>query len=80
MTNGKTNQLNSLSMQMSNNDKEINLLWGPIEGIERKRETLYLLLNQEKLDDFIAAQFSRLLALHLHKKVVIKDIQSVDKK
>ena len=47
---GKTNQLNSISMQMKNNDKEISLLWVQIEGIERKRETLYLLRNQGQLD------------------------------
>jgi hypothetical protein len=77
---GKTNQLNSLSMQMKNNDKEISLLWVQIEGIERKRETLYLLRNQSQLDEVIASQFSRLLALHLHEKISLTDIQLVDKK
>ncbi|MCP4324280.1 MAG: hypothetical protein GY951_17750 [Psychromonas sp.] len=64
---GKTNQLNSLVMQMSNNEKEVGLLWGQIEGVERKRETLYLLINQGKLDAVIEKQFSRLLAVHLHE-------------
>ena len=77
---GKTNQLNSLSMQMKNNDKEISLLWIQIEGIERKRETLYLLRNQGPLDEVIALQFSRLLAVHLHEKISLTNIQLVDKK
>jgi len=75
---GKTNQLNSLSMQMNNNDKEISLLWVQIEGIERKRETLYLLNNQGTLDEVIAQQFSRLLALHLQQSVSLDDITRVD--
>ncbi len=77
---GKTSQLNSLSMQVNNNEKEIGLLWGQIEGIERKRETLYLLMNQEKIDDIIALQFSRLLALHLQEPVSLASIQRVDQK
>jgi len=77
---GKTNQLNSLVLQMSNNEKEISLLWVQIEGIERKRETLYLLSNQGKLDAVIAKQFSRLLALHLHEKIKLTDIKLVDNK
>lgn len=77
---GKTNQLNSLSMQMKNNDKEISLLWVQIEGIERKRETLYLLRNQGPLDDVISLQFSRLLALYLQEKISLDDILLVDKK
>ncbi|WP_022940542.1 hypothetical protein [Psychromonas hadalis] len=77
---GKTNQLNSLSMQMKNNDKEISLLWVQVEGIERKRETLYLLKNQGELDEVIALQFSRLLALHLQENIPLADIQLVDKK
>jgi hypothetical protein len=77
---GKTNQLNSLSTQMSNNEKEISLLWVQIEGIERKRETLYLLANQGELNTLIATQFSRLLASHLHEEVPLNDIQLVDEK
>lgn len=76
----KTNQLNSLSMQMKNNEKEISLLWVQIEGIERKRETLYLLTNQGKLDEVIEEQFSRLLAIHLNEKISLKDIKVVDVK
>jgi len=77
---GKTNQLNSLSMQMKNNEKEISLLWVQIEGIERKRETLYLLVNQGQLDGVIANQFSRLLSYHLHEQLPISDIQLIDNK
>lgn len=77
---GKTNQLNGLSMQMKNNDKEISLLWVQIEGIERKRETLYLLRNQGPLDAVVALQFSRLLALHLHEQISLEDVQLVDTK
>ena len=77
---GKTNQLNSLSMQMKNNEKEISLLWVQIEGIERKRETLYLLHNQGQLDEVIESQFSRLLAVHLHETISLSDIQLIDQK
>tara|TARA_R110001583_G_scaffold99273_1_gene244573 strand:+ start:16551 stop:17057 length:507 start_codon:yes stop_codon:yes gene_type:complete len=77
---GKTNQLNSLSAQMNNNEKEISLLWVQIEGIERKRETLYLLSNQGELNAVIAKQFTRLLASHLHEEVSMNDIQRVDQK
>ena len=76
----KTNHLNSLAMQMNNNEKEISLLWVQIEGIERKRETLYLLINQGQLDEVIARQFSRLLAFHLHQEISLTDIESVDNK
>jgi len=75
---GKNNQLNSLSMQMNQNDKEISLLWVQIEGIERKRETLYLLMNQDRLGEVIAKQFSDLLAGHLQQKISLSDIQKVD--
>ncbi len=67
-------------MQMNNNEKEIGLLWGQIEGIERKRETLYLLNNQAKLNAVIATQFSRLLAVHLQEQVDVSNITLVDKK
>lgn len=77
---GKNNQLSRLSIQMRDNEKEINLLWGQVEGIERKRETLYLLINQGQLDALIAERFSRLLALHLHQIILVTDIESVDKK
>lgn len=77
---GKTNQLNSLAMQMNNNDKEISLLWVQIEGIERKRETLYLLINQGQLDAVIAQQFSRLLELHLHQEIPLLNIEQVGSK
>ncbi|GLS92669.1 hypothetical protein GCM10007916_37410 [Psychromonas marina] len=76
----KTNQLNSLSMQMNNNEKEISLLWVQIEGVERKRETLYLLANQGQLNEVIATQFSRLLAYHLQEQLPLTDIQLVDNK
>jgi len=75
---GKTNQLNNISMQMDSNDKEISLLWIQIEGIERKRETLYLLRNQGALDKVIAQQFSRLLALHLQQTIALDDIALLD--
>ncbi|PKF60538.1 hypothetical protein CW745_14460 [Psychromonas sp. psych-6C06] len=74
----KTNQLNSLSMQMSNNDKEIGLLWEQIEGIERKREIFYLLVNQGEINKTVASQFVLLLEKHLHQKVRVDDIQVVD--
>lgn len=77
---GKNNQLNSLSMQVSNNEKQIDLLWGQIEGIERKRETFYLLVNQGQLDNIVALQFSRLLALHLQELIPLSSLQLVDKK
>ncbi len=76
----KTNQLNSLSMQMKNNEKEISLLWVQIEGVERKRETLYLLKNQGELNDFVASQFSRLLARYLQQQLPLDDMQLVDTK
>ena len=76
----KNNHLNSLAMQMNNNEKEISLLWVQIEGIERKRETLYLLMNQGQLDDAVARQFSRLLEVYLHQKISLQDIELVDNK
>ncbi len=42
----KINHLSSISMKMGTNAKEMDLLWSQIEGVERKREVLYLLLNQ----------------------------------
>lgn len=75
---GKTNQLNSLSMQMAKNEKEISLFWVQIEGIERKRETLYLLLNQGKLDEVVAQRFSRLLSLHLHQDISMDNVKQLD--
>ena len=76
----KMNHLNSLSIQMSNNEKEISLLWVQIEGIERKRETLYLLINQGQLNQRVASQFSRLLEVYLHQTISLQDIEVVDNK
>ena len=76
---GKINQLNSLSMQMKNNEKEISLLWAQIEGIERKRETLYILNNQSEPNKLIMSQFSRLLSLYLNEDILLVDTESVDK-
>lgn len=67
----KTSQLNSLSMQTMANKKEMDLFWLQIEGIERKREILYLLHNQGELRPEIAKQLSRLLEYHLHQKVAL---------
>jgi len=78
---GKTRQLNSLSMQVKSNNKEMDLLWLQIEGIERKRETLYLLLNQRELKMPIAAQFQRLLESHFQQKIpmsVLLNISEAD--
>ncbi|WP_028864634.1 hypothetical protein [Psychromonas aquimarina] len=78
---GKSSQLNSLALQMSNNSKEMGLLWSQIEGIERKRETLYLLLNQGKLKEPIAQQYALLLESFLHQKVpaaLLQDVRSLD--
>ena len=74
---GKSSQLNSLSMQMNNNNKEMDLLWLQIEGIERKREMLYLLLNQDELKEPIAKQFSRLLESHLHQQIPSSDLLNI---
>ncbi|WP_019616403.1 hypothetical protein [Psychromonas ossibalaenae] len=78
---GKSSQLNSLALQMSNNSKEMDLLWSQIEGIERKRETLYLLLNQGELTEPIAQQYALLLESFLQQKLPVSklnDIGSVD--
>ena len=74
---GKSNQLNALSIQMTANNKEMDLFWQQIEGIERKRETLYLLLNQGKISPEIAKQFSQLLASHLDQKISLAALQNI---
>ena len=69
MIDEKNNQLNSLSMQVNSNNKEMDLLWLQIEGVERKREALYLLLNQGELKAAVSKQFSQLLETHLQQKI-----------
>ncbi|MCG6201472.1 hypothetical protein [Psychromonas antarctica] len=74
---GKNSQLNRLSMQMSNNKKGMDLLWLQIEGVERKREILYLLLNQGELNESIAKSFRRLLESHLHEPIPVSVLLSI---
>ena len=75
---GKDRQLNTLSIQVSRNNKEIDLFWTQIEGIERKRETLYLLLNEGGLDDNIKQQFSILLKNHLQQETPFISLQNIN--
>jgi hypothetical protein len=74
---GKVEHLNSLAMETSSNNKEMDLLWLQIEGIERKRETLYLLLNQGSLQDNIAISFSKLLESHLQQEISLSQLQDI---
>lgn len=78
MIDGKMNQLNQLSMQMTANNKEMDLLWLQIEGVERKRETVYLLLNQDLLKPVIAKQFTLLLESHLQQGVQLTDLSGIN--
>lgn len=75
---GKDQQLNRLSMQATSNNKEIELFWIQIEGIERKRETLYLLLNQQTLKADIGQQVATLLASHLHQEISVAALQNIN--
>ena len=74
---GKDQQLSILSTQTARNNKEIDLFWIQIEGMERKREALYLLLNQEILKDNVAQQFSILLKMHLHQEISVTALQNI---
>ncbi|MEH6452021.1 MAG: hypothetical protein V7782_03165 [Psychromonas sp.] len=76
---GKDEQVNLLSMQENRNKKEMDLLWLQIEGIERKRETLYLLLNQGAINQELAAAFSKLLESHLQQEVSYSFLQDIEK-
>ena len=78
MIDGKMNQLNQFTMQMAANNKEMDLLWLQIEGIERKRETVYLLLNQDLLNPVIAKQFTLLLESHLQQSVKLMDLSDIN--
>jgi len=78
MIDGKNTQLNSLSVQMNNNNKEIDLLWLQIEGIERKREMLYLLLNQDELNVSVGKQFRLLLESYFHQKIPDLDLLNIN--
>ncbi|MFT6927244.1 MAG: hypothetical protein ACJAZP_002874 [Psychromonas sp.] len=74
---GKDQQLNILSAQATRNNKEIDLFWVQIEGMERKRETLYLLLNQGDLQKNVAQQFSILLKTYLHQEIPVSMLQNI---
>jgi hypothetical protein len=74
---GKDQQLSMLSTQAARNSKEIDLFWIQIEGMERKRETLYLLLNQESLKNNVAQQFSILLKTYLHQEISVTALQNI---
>ncbi|MDX2345790.1 MAG: hypothetical protein QNK11_02805 [Legionella sp.] len=76
---GKDEQVNLLAMQENSNNKEMDLLWLQIEGIERKRETLYLLLNQGDINQQLAASFSKLLESHLQQEVSHSFLQNIEK-
>ena len=75
---GKAEHLNLLAMETGSNNKEMDLLWLQIEGIERKRETLYLLLNQGPLQDSIAVSFRRLLESHLQQEISLSSLQNIE--
>jgi hypothetical protein len=75
---GKDQQLNRLSMQATTNNKEIELFWIQIEGIERKRETLYLLLNQQTLKADIGQQVAALLETYLHQEISVAALQNIN--
>ncbi|PKH03141.1 hypothetical protein CXF72_08125 [Psychromonas sp. MB-3u-54] len=75
---GKDQQLNILSAQAARNNKEIDLFWVQIEGMERKRETLYLLLNQGDLQPNVALQFSRLLKTYLHQEISVAMLANIE--
>lgn len=74
---GKDQQLNILSTQAARNNKEIDLFWIQIEGMERKREALYLLLNQGDLKENVAQQFSILLTTYLHQEIPVSRLQNI---
>ena len=75
---GKDQQLNILSTQAARNNKEIDLFWAQIEGMERKREALYLLLNQSDLQENVAQQFSILLTTYLHQEIPVAMLHNIE--
>ncbi|WP_372882346.1 hypothetical protein [Psychromonas sp.] len=75
---GKDQQVSILSSEATRNAKEIDLFWTQIEGIERKRETLYLLLNQGGLTDNIRQQFTALLKTHLQQESLPLSLQNIN--
>ncbi len=77
MIEDKNQQLNNLSMQVVNNSKEIDLLWNQIEGVERKRETLYLLINQGALNKVVAEQYSQQLTAYIQQPINIDQTVSL---
>ncbi|HEY7864610.1 MAG TPA: hypothetical protein VIC51_01245 [Psychromonas sp.] len=74
---GKDQQLSILSTQAARNNKEIDLFWVQIEGMERKREALYLFLNQGDLNENVAQQFSILLKTYLHQEIPVAKLQNI---
>lgn len=74
---GKDQQLSILSTQAARNNKEIDLFWIQIEGMERKREALYLFLNQGDLNENVAQQFSILLKTYLHQEIPVAKLQNI---
>lgn len=74
---GKDQQLSILSTQAARNNKEIDLFWIQIEGMERKREALYLFLNQGDLKENVAQQFSILLKTYLHQEIPVAKLQNI---
>lgn len=74
----KTNQLNVSAMQIMANHKEMDLFWLQIEGVERKREALYLLHNQGPLSENIARSFSRLMAAYLTQELSPNELNNLE--
>ena len=77
MIEAKSNHLANLSMQAAGHHKEMELLWAQIEGIERKRETLYLLMNSGQINHQVIAQYSALLQSHLQQPIILNDVQQL---
>lgn len=76
----KGNKINMLSKKVNDNKKESSLAWEQIEGIERKRETVYLLYNQGEINTVVAERFSDLLASHLQEKIQLSNLSLIDAK
>lgn len=74
----KSETLTLLNMDIAKNNNEIELLWSQMEGIEQKRDTLLLLIQQGEINPGIGVVLSSIFSAHLQQKLTVKDINNIE--
>lgn len=70
----KNDELSRLNTSAMSNNNEIGLLWGQIEAIEQKRDTLLILTQQGEVSAVIAPVISSIFFSHLHQQLTIEEL------